>query len=247
MRLGRFSIAGLMGLVLIAALGFGGLKAATPLLASIYYSLALLALVTGVLVAIQSRGPRKAFFVGFSVVGWVYFSFTFVFPSGPDYAPPPRLLPGLLLDEAESWFIPQNNASISGTVTGTVNPTPLPTLTPLPLMVAGSPSPAPGGSVISPPPPRPAGTYPPATPASVIPMTTSTVNSNGTFTTTAFSLPPNAISMTSNGMVITAETTSFHHVGQSIATVLLAYLRWTLLALPCSSSRAYRNRARPRS
>src|ERR1700677_2099755 len=103
----RFSIARLMGFVLIVALGFGGLKAASPLLASIYYSLTLLALVIGVLVAIQARGRRKAFFVGFSVLGWVYFSFTFVFPSGSNYDPPPQLLPALLLDTAESWFIPQ--------------------------------------------------------------------------------------------------------------------------------------------
>jgi hypothetical protein len=198
MRLGRFSIAGLMGLVLIAALGFGGLKAATPLLASIYYSLALLALVTGVLVAIQSRGPKRSFFVGFSVVGWVYFSFTFVFPSGSDYVPPPQLLPALLLDKAESWFVPQNNFSITGTLTGTVTGT------------------LPVGPVVPPPP-----GLPPTVPASVVTMSTPSIN--GTATTASFSLPTNAISFSSTGAVVTTETASFHYVGQSMTTLLLAY------------------------
>ena len=74
----RFSIAGLMGVVLIiAALGLAAMRLASELLAGIMFLLT-----SGVLclafIALICRGPaERAWWLGFNVFGWVYDRFAF--------------------------------------------------------------------------------------------------------------------------------------------------------------------------
>jgi hypothetical protein len=206
MRRTRFSIAGLMGFVLIVALGIGGLKAANPLWASACYTLTFLGLVAGVLLAIQAQGRKRAFWVGFSMTGWTYFVFVFVFvfvfPSSEPNEPPPRFLTALLLDEAQALFFPNNNSVFFTTynpVVATFNPTPLPVVTTAPPMLAVTPAPV-----------------PPNIPPSPVPVASAVTSALPTTVTVGASTP-----FFFNTSI---PQTSFHHVGQSMATLLLAYL-----------------------
>ena len=87
----RFSIAGLMGFVLIFALGFAGLKAADETWASICFTLVVVALILAILTAVQSRGKARAYWVGFAVAGSAYAGLVFggdrAVPSVPAPAP----------------------------------------------------------------------------------------------------------------------------------------------------------------
>ena len=68
----RFSIAGLMGFVLVAALGFGGLKGADETWASGCYTLIVAALILAVLTAIQTLLRNRAYWAGYAIAGGVY-------------------------------------------------------------------------------------------------------------------------------------------------------------------------------
>ncbi len=72
MRRFRFSIAGLMGIVLIAAVGLAGLRNASPLWAGTLLMLTCAALALAVVGAIYCRGPRQAWWLGFAIFGWGY-------------------------------------------------------------------------------------------------------------------------------------------------------------------------------
>ncbi len=72
MRRFRFSIAGLMGIVLIAAVGLAGLRNASALWAGTLLMLTCATLALAVVGAIYCRGPRQAWWLGFAIFGWGY-------------------------------------------------------------------------------------------------------------------------------------------------------------------------------
>ena len=73
----RFSLLSLMALVLILATAFAALRSATEAWASATFSIALLVLLLAVLAAIFVRGRDRAFWVGASLVGWIYLLFVY--------------------------------------------------------------------------------------------------------------------------------------------------------------------------
>ena len=66
----RASIAGLMGVVLVSAVGVAALKAATPLWSSVTLTATLGLMGLAALGAIFRSGPKRAFWAGVAVLGW---------------------------------------------------------------------------------------------------------------------------------------------------------------------------------
>ena len=128
MKRTRFSIAGLMGFVVIVALGFGGLKEATPMWASACFTVAFVGLIAGSLIAFQARGRSRAFWTGFAVSGWIYFASMFAIGSPPRVNAPPLLIE-LLLDRMEPMIHPPFITSVlTSTATPITATTSIPTL-----------------------------------------------------------------------------------------------------------------------
>jgi hypothetical protein len=73
MKLFRFSIRGLMVMVVFLGIGVAALRYPTPLWANAWYSLTLTAITLAVPAAFYRRGEQRAFWVGFAACGWVYF------------------------------------------------------------------------------------------------------------------------------------------------------------------------------
>ena len=69
----RFSIRGLMFVIVLMGIGFAALRYPTPLWANVWYSLTLASLTLAVPAAVYRRGVQRAFWVGFAACGWVYF------------------------------------------------------------------------------------------------------------------------------------------------------------------------------
>ncbi|HWE39538.1 MAG TPA: hypothetical protein VG406_23515 [Isosphaeraceae bacterium] len=72
MRRVRLSVAGMMGFVLLLALGFAALRHPTPLVSQVTFTTTLVLLTVAVLGALYDRRPRRAFWGGFAIVGWGY-------------------------------------------------------------------------------------------------------------------------------------------------------------------------------
>ncbi len=70
MRRFRFSIAGLMGIVLIAAVGTALYRAPMSFRAGPIFLATIAALSLAVVAAIERRGARRAWCLGFAVFGW---------------------------------------------------------------------------------------------------------------------------------------------------------------------------------
>jgi hypothetical protein len=68
----RFTIAGLLGLVLFVAVAFAALREATDLWDSAVFTLTLGALVTSMLLAVHHHGERRAYWFGFALFGISY-------------------------------------------------------------------------------------------------------------------------------------------------------------------------------
>jgi hypothetical protein len=73
MRRLRFSVGGLMVVVLLLAAAFAALRWPTPLMANLWFSLTLSALVLAIPAAVYRRAEDRAFWVGFAAAGWAYF------------------------------------------------------------------------------------------------------------------------------------------------------------------------------
>jgi hypothetical protein len=69
----RLSIATLLAGIALFGVAFTALIHPSPLWGNAAYSMTLATLTIAVLAAIYGRGPRRAFRVGFSTCGWVYF------------------------------------------------------------------------------------------------------------------------------------------------------------------------------
>ncbi len=95
----KLPIWGLMGMVALVAMGAFALRSPSPLIASAAFTFAATVLIFATLSAI--RGPSQTFWLGFAVVGWIYWFLAF----GPHAGPParPMLLTSRLLDEVYQW------------------------------------------------------------------------------------------------------------------------------------------------
>jgi hypothetical protein len=68
----RVSIAGLMAMIVFAAIGIAALRYPTPLAASLLLTATLTILAVATLAAVFRRGDARAFWAGFAVAGWGY-------------------------------------------------------------------------------------------------------------------------------------------------------------------------------
>src|SRR5688500_1209379 len=73
----RFTIAIIMGIVLLIALGLAALREANVLWASGLYTLTLTSLCTAVLGSMAGRGRARMTWAGFAAVGWSYLLMSF--------------------------------------------------------------------------------------------------------------------------------------------------------------------------
>jgi hypothetical protein len=119
MRRLRISIAGLMLVVGVTALGVLGLKEGTELWASASFTVTVVILLGAILSAVHGRGSRRAFWTGFVLFGWVYLLWIFRPWSYPkDQLDVPRTLTHVLLDFAherihvEPQYIPNPNLPV---------------------------------------------------------------------------------------------------------------------------------------
>ncbi|MHB1557176.1 MAG: hypothetical protein ACYC61_06835 [Isosphaeraceae bacterium] len=69
----RFSIRGMMIVVLLLAMAFAGLRTPTRLWANVWYSMALFGIAIAIPLAVAERDGRRLFWIGFAVCGWVYY------------------------------------------------------------------------------------------------------------------------------------------------------------------------------
>ncbi len=71
----RFSIRGLMIIIMVLAVAFAALRTPSRIWANAWFSLALGGITIAIPAAVVRRGDRRAFWIGFAVCGWVYFLF----------------------------------------------------------------------------------------------------------------------------------------------------------------------------
>ena len=74
----RPSITSALGVILFVAVGFAALREADELWASWLFPLTLVLLLVAVLLAAQRTGDRRAFWIGFALVGWGYLSLALI-------------------------------------------------------------------------------------------------------------------------------------------------------------------------
>ena len=80
----RISVAGLAGVILLAALGLAAIRNASDLWAATVVSLSALMIGVGVLGCLFRRGPTRAFWAGFTLFGLGYFVAAFGFDQPQD-------------------------------------------------------------------------------------------------------------------------------------------------------------------
>ena len=97
----RLSISGLMAFVLVAAVGFAGLRSASALWASAIFTLTVAVLATATLGAMAARGRARITWAGFAVFGWVYLGTTFGLWWGQNGVVAPPFLTKPLLDRLQ--------------------------------------------------------------------------------------------------------------------------------------------------
>jgi hypothetical protein len=69
----RFSIRGLMVVIVLLGIGFAALRYPTPFWTNVWYSFTVASLTLAVPAAVYRRGEQRAFWVGFAACGWVYY------------------------------------------------------------------------------------------------------------------------------------------------------------------------------
>ena len=80
MRWFRFSIAGLLGVILFAGVGLAALRAASAPWDGAVFGATLLILTTSILLAVHRDQARRAFWIGFALFGWVYLAASLIPP-----------------------------------------------------------------------------------------------------------------------------------------------------------------------
>jgi hypothetical protein len=109
MRFARFSLAGLLGAIVVFAVGMACLMFASTAWAGVVWSVTLGFLTLAPLVILYRRGERRAFWTGVVLCGWAYMALT----SGPWFIDHirPRLVTSRLLRWAYPWLIPADRQS----------------------------------------------------------------------------------------------------------------------------------------
>ena len=92
-----------MGFILLVAIGFAALRAASDLWARLVFSLALLVLSVGTLGLFVAHGPKRSYWLGFCLLGWGYMIACF----GPwcFEEVQPRLITTWALERAAPWIV----------------------------------------------------------------------------------------------------------------------------------------------
>jgi hypothetical protein len=103
----RFSIAGLMAAVLVLAVGFAGLRAASPLWASGIFTMTVTVFAGAIVGAAACHGPSRFAWLGFGFFGWTYLLATFWLWPEPNGVTAPPFLTKALLD----YFRPSSNTA----------------------------------------------------------------------------------------------------------------------------------------
>jgi hypothetical protein len=103
----RFSIAGVMPAVLLLAVGFAGLRTASPLWASAMFTVSVTVFAGAIVGAAARRGPSRIPWLGFGVFGWTYLLATFWLWPAPNGVTAPPFLTKALLD----YFQPSSNTA----------------------------------------------------------------------------------------------------------------------------------------
>ena len=80
MRRPRFTIAGLLGLVLGLAVGLAALRQASDVWDGLVFGGTLAVLLASVLLAVHRDGSRRSFWLGFALFGWVYLGASLIPP-----------------------------------------------------------------------------------------------------------------------------------------------------------------------
>jgi len=108
----RFSILGLMALVLLVAVGFAALRSTSALWASAVFTMTVALLWAAILGAFAGRGRARLTWLGFVVFGWIYLLTTFwLWPEGNGVSAPPYLSKHLL-----DYFQPTANDASTMTI-----------------------------------------------------------------------------------------------------------------------------------
>ncbi len=103
MKTPRPTVAVLMGLVLLAAVGLAALRASSPLWASGLFTMAVLAILGSAVVAVASTGIGRATASGFAIACGGYLAVAFGPLAIPHGTPPPPLLASPLLALTERF------------------------------------------------------------------------------------------------------------------------------------------------
>jgi len=74
----RFTIAKLLGVILVLGVGFAALRESSDLWESGVFSLTLAALLVSILLAVHRSESKRAFWIGFAVFGWIYLGLSLV-------------------------------------------------------------------------------------------------------------------------------------------------------------------------
>ncbi len=110
----RFTISGLMGLIVVAAIGIAGIREGTEIWASLTYTVTVLSLLMALPFLFYSQGKTRAGWLGFVLFSWVYLYFAFGnwWADGPGLPPlPTKWLLSFVHDRihAKAQYIPNPN------------------------------------------------------------------------------------------------------------------------------------------
>jgi hypothetical protein len=78
MRTPRFNIASMLAIILVLGVGFAALRESSDLWVSGIFCVALVCLMISILLALHHTEFRRAFWIGFTVFGWIYLGLSLV-------------------------------------------------------------------------------------------------------------------------------------------------------------------------
>ncbi|MFO0959736.1 MAG: hypothetical protein U0800_20250 [Isosphaeraceae bacterium] len=74
----RFTLAGLLGAIVLCGIGFAALRTPSPLWANLMFTAAVISLMVAAINVAFARGGRRRFWAGFAICGGAYFAMCFV-------------------------------------------------------------------------------------------------------------------------------------------------------------------------
>ncbi len=113
----RFTISGLMGLIVVAAIGFAGIREGTEIWASLTFTVTVLLLLMALPFLFYSQRKTRAGWLGFVLFSWVYLYFAFGnwWADGPGLPPlPTKWLLSFVHDQihAKPQYVPNPNFAL---------------------------------------------------------------------------------------------------------------------------------------